>query len=59
MTAFIAAFVTSLSRIIDYQHRGTDVIGGSLLGEFMFKIKGYVLRPARRMAHLKPSPGAG
>lgn len=34
MTAFIAAFVTSLSRIIDYHHRGSDVIGGSILGKF-------------------------
>jgi phosphatidate phosphatase len=32
MTAFIAAFVTCLSRISDYHHRGTDVLGGSALG---------------------------
>ena len=32
MTAFIAAFVTAISRIPDYHHRGSDVIGGSVLG---------------------------
>jgi len=32
ITAFIAAYVTSISRIVDYQHRGSDVIGGAILG---------------------------
>lgn len=32
MTCFIAAFVTMLSRISDYHHRGSDVIGGTVLG---------------------------
>ncbi|CAF0888758.1 unnamed protein product [Brachionus calyciflorus] len=32
MSAFIAAFVTALSRISDYHHRGSDVIGGTVLG---------------------------
>lgn len=32
MTAFIAAYVTSTSRISDYHHRGDDVVGGALLG---------------------------
>lgn len=32
MSAFIAAYVTSISRISDYHHRGSDVIGGALLG---------------------------
>jgi phosphatidate phosphatase len=32
MTAFIAAFVTCLSRISDYHHRGSDVAGGTALG---------------------------
>ena len=32
MGAFIAAFITSLSRISDYHHRGSDVIGGAVLG---------------------------
>jgi phosphatidate phosphatase len=32
MTAFIAAYVTCLSRIGDYHHRGSDVIGGAVLG---------------------------
>lgn len=35
MTAFIAAFVTTLSRISDYHHRGSDVIGGAVLGRFL------------------------
>lgn len=30
--AFIAAFVTCLSRVSDYHHRGSDVIGGTVLG---------------------------
>lgn len=30
--AFIAAFYTSLSRIPDYAHRFSDVIGGALVG---------------------------
>lgn len=32
MAAFIAAFITALSRISDYHHRGSDVIGGIVLG---------------------------
>lgn len=32
MTAFIAAYVTCLSRISDYHHRGSDVIGGVVVG---------------------------
>ena len=32
MTAFIAAYVTCVSRISDYHHRGSDVIGGIVLG---------------------------
>ena len=32
MACFIAAFVTSLSRISDYHHRYTDVLGGTILG---------------------------
>lgn len=32
MTCFIAAFVTMLSRISDYHHRGSDVLGGAVLG---------------------------
>lgn len=32
LTAFIAAFVTMLSRVSDYHHRGSDVIGGTVLG---------------------------
>ena len=32
MTAFIAAYVTAISRIPDYAHRGSDVLGGSVLG---------------------------
>lgn len=32
MTCFIAAFVTMLSRVSDYHHRGSDVIGGTVLG---------------------------
>lgn len=32
MSCFIAAFVTMLSRVSDYHHRGTDVIGGTILG---------------------------
>jgi membrane-associated phospholipid phosphatase len=32
MAAFIAAFITCLSRISDYHHRGSDVVGGVALG---------------------------
>ena len=32
LIAFIAAFVTVLSRISDYHHRGSDAIGGMVLG---------------------------
>lgn len=30
--AISAAWVTCLSRIVDYHHRGSDVIGGAVLG---------------------------
>ena len=30
--AFIAAYVTCVSRISDYHHRGSDVIGGVVVG---------------------------
>ena len=36
MTAFIAAYVTTLSRVPDYAHRGSDVIGGAVLGKLTF-----------------------
>jgi phosphatidate phosphatase len=36
LAAFSAAFVTALSRISDYHHRGTDVIGGASLGFYSF-----------------------
>ena len=32
VTAFIAAFVTCISRISDYHHRGSDVLGGIAVG---------------------------
>lgn len=32
LACFIAAFVTILSRISDYHHRGSDVAGGTILG---------------------------
>ena len=32
LCAFSAAFVTMLSRVSDYHHRGSDVIGGTFLG---------------------------
>ena len=32
LCAFSAAFVTMLSRVSDYHHRGSDVIGGTVLG---------------------------
>lgn len=35
MTAFIAAYVTAISRIPDYHHRGSDVIGGIVLGSIV------------------------
>lgn len=38
LAAFSAAFVTALSRISDYHHRGTDVIGGAVLGKLLFKV---------------------
>jgi phosphatidate phosphatase len=37
MVAFIAAFVTMLSRVSDYHHRGSDVIGGTVLGNILSK----------------------
>ena len=39
LAAFAAAFVTMMSRISDYHHRGSDVVGGSVLGEFEKQIK--------------------
>ena len=41
MTAFIAAYVTALSRISDYHHRGSDVIGGTTLGSKIKLLKVY------------------
>ena len=38
MTCFIAAFVTMLSRVSDYHHRGSDVIGGTVLGNFFINL---------------------
>ncbi|RNA11440.1 lipid phosphate phosphohydrolase 1 isoform X3 [Brachionus plicatilis] len=35
LTAFIASFVTSISRISDYHHRGSDVVGGLVLGSII------------------------
>lgn len=32
MTAISAAWITCLSRIVDYHHRGSDVLGGVVLG---------------------------
>jgi phosphatidate phosphatase len=32
ITAFIAAYVTMVSRVSDYHHRGSDVIGGTVIG---------------------------
>jgi phosphatidate phosphatase len=32
LTALIAAYVTSISRIKDNHHRGTDVLGGAIIG---------------------------
>jgi phosphatidate phosphatase len=32
VTAFITAYVTAISRLPDYHHRGSDVIGGAILG---------------------------
>ena len=37
ITAFITAYVTAISRILDYHHRGSDVIGGMLLGILIIK----------------------
>jgi membrane-associated phospholipid phosphatase len=38
LACFIAAFVTMLSRVSDYRHRGSDVIGGSVLGTFFINL---------------------
>lgn len=38
LAAFCAAFVTTISRISDYHHRGSDVIGGTVLGSFNYTI---------------------
>lgn len=35
LSAFIASFVTSISRISDYHHRGSDVAGGLVLGSII------------------------
>jgi membrane-associated phospholipid phosphatase len=35
MTAFIAAYITSISRITDNAHRSSDVIGGVVLGSLI------------------------
>lgn len=47
MTAFAAAYVTCVSRVSDYHHRGSDVIGGIVLGciiaVFMTFVVGRVL----------------
>lgn len=47
LLAFLAAFITCISRISDYHHRGSDVIGGTVLGIivaiFICKIAGRVL----------------
>ena len=39
LVCFITAFVTMLSRVSDYRHRGSDVIGGSVLGNSLFELK--------------------
>lgn len=47
MAAFLAAYVTCLSRVSDYHHRGSDVIGGIVVGAiiaiFITCISGRVL----------------
>lgn len=35
LAAFIASFVTSISRISDYHHRGSDVLAGLVLGSII------------------------
>jgi membrane-associated phospholipid phosphatase len=35
ITAFLAAFVTCISRISDHHHRGSDVIGGIVVGSIV------------------------
>ncbi|RMZ98726.1 lipid phosphate phosphohydrolase 1 isoform X2 [Brachionus plicatilis] len=42
LLAFIAAFITCISRISDYHHRGSDVIGGAVLGVFVAILAGKV-----------------
>ncbi len=42
MAAFIAAFVTGLSRVSDYHHRGSDVVGGTILGYIGFNVYIYL-----------------
>lgn len=32
LSAFVLAYYTAMSRIVDYAHRGSDVIGGAILG---------------------------
>lgn len=32
LTAFIAAYITCVSRVTDFHHRGSDVIGGAVIG---------------------------
>lgn len=32
LSAFIVAFYTGLSRLVDYAHRASDILGGAILG---------------------------
>ena len=43
LAALIAAFVTCLSRISDYHHRGSDVIGGAILGKYSPKLTDFLV----------------
>lgn len=43
LAAFIAAYVTSISRISDYHHRGSDVIGGIVLGGIIAVFTGFII----------------
>lgn len=38
LACFIAAFVTMLSRISDYHHRGSDVAGGTVIGKVLWTL---------------------
>ena len=59
MTAFIAAYVTCLSRISDHHHHGTDVFGGVVIGcviaFFMFFCVGRELIKLNHNYHKKSS----